>query len=376
MNGLIPPGSDRDLRSDETPFGDFEVSWAGESPWDGGLCFGSDDGRIRFTPADGSLLDSEIHKVVDSHEAINGVAFSGDFIAASTRSEVVLFLPMPDEPGIGRAFYGGGAHGVIATHSGFFVAPMGVGGILLIDPQQGTPQTIRTFGATGKILNYYRAASLGVSPHGGDVLAFAVRRGGLATTILSRPGDAGEMGLLAYPHIDVVDVCSLGSDELPLAAVALGKDRSICLSRDVLTDHQPQRLRFHGLEGDAYRVLATQGHVFVLTSGWLYAFIDLAKRFAEGGEGDALPTTIAGMKFEAVDAFLAYDKILLVMPDRSIASDGVIAIDIASLVLSGRKAMRSDVSGPAIQSLPVNAEALMSEWATPRSEPLTFSPGF
>src|SRR5947209_4116320 len=71
-------------------FPDFDISWAGENPWDQGFCFGSEDGQLLFRSVDGQ--NAKISKaVVKSGDPINGVAFLGTTTAVSTRSEVVFF---------------------------------------------------------------------------------------------------------------------------------------------------------------------------------------------------------------------------------------------------------------------------------------------
>src|SRR5260370_1321422 len=84
---------------------------------------GAADRRIPITGLDspGSVGP---YAVAPSKDAINGIAFAGDLMAASTRSEVV-FLNVPRGGKVERYVYYGGAHGVAGTLSGSIVATMG-----------------------------------------------------------------------------------------------------------------------------------------------------------------------------------------------------------------------------------------------------------
>jgi hypothetical protein len=102
----------------------FAVCWAGPHPFAPGLCFGSEDGMVLFTDEQGRAL-SLPGKGSVSGEAVNGVACMGTWVAVSTRQEV-NFLPLPGTEG-GHSFgvaFPYGAHGVSATPSGYFIAPL------------------------------------------------------------------------------------------------------------------------------------------------------------------------------------------------------------------------------------------------------------
>jgi hypothetical protein len=339
--------------SNEIRLDNFEVSWAGECPWRNSLCFGSNDGRIKFTDSQGIESPSQFPPVVDSDAAINGVAFSEAFMAVSTPNEIALVdVPYESEGRkVRRALINGGAYGVIATGSGRFVAPMGIGGFLLIDPRSGERKTVM---AQGVPLNFYSTTSLGSTQFGGDVLAFAARKSGLAWTVISRAGGSDGIGLLSHPGVDVVDVCSLGG-ELPFAVVTVGTDRTLSFSRDILTDQRLLSLRIDGLQGVAYRVFSSLGHIFLQTSEYLYVVFDLASRFVEGQPIDGLATRVRAYKLRVVDVDLAYDKLLLVLPDR------VISVKLASLADDGRGVDTIEAAqfrvldqgvGPGISNLP------------------------
>jgi hypothetical protein len=102
---------------------DHEITWAGDCPWTGSFCVGTESGKVSFYEDSGlgrSLALSE--KIAE--DAINGAAFFGDFMGISTRSEIILCRR---NPGVRLGIIvreQGGAHGILATPGGQFLAPM------------------------------------------------------------------------------------------------------------------------------------------------------------------------------------------------------------------------------------------------------------
>jgi len=302
----------------------FGISWACGSPWRPGYCFGSDDGRVQFTGLD-SVATTGPDEVAPSKDAINGIAFAGDLMAASTRSDVT-FLNVPLGGGhLELAFFFGGAHGVAATQSGKIIAPMGKQGILQMGTKQGKAQTVRILKAADESFYSYKVVSL-ASPDRGEILACAGRRGGFAAMPLagSRLENYGKW--LRPAGVDFVDVAAVGVGGFPFAVAALSLDCSIHVICDLLVDKTSKRLDF-GLDGQrAYRLLCSEGHVFMLTDKRLYAFAHLATKIL-GGEAIALRTPARKLDLEAVDVSLAYDRSLLV-----VMTDCVYRIAIDSLI--------------------------------------------
>jgi hypothetical protein len=177
-------------------------------------------------------------------------------------------------------------------------------------------------------LNFYKVVRLGKCGRG-DAFACAVRQHGILGVTLSENIDLGSGDAHTFPGLDVVSVCSLASPDWPLAAAGLGLDRTILLSRNVLEAQRPQTLRFDNLEGTAYTILSTNGHLFILTSTSLAIVLDVASSFLKGEALDG-PTTIRQWPIRAVDIYLAYDRwLLLVLEDR------VISVSIDRLVPRG-----------------------------------------
>src|SRR5262249_35159603 len=121
--------------------------------------------------------------------------------------------------------------------------------------------------------------------------------------------------------------CALAHPDWPLAAAALGVDGSVYLMKDVLADAGPLALKFEGMQGNAYRIFSAEGTLFVLTSKFLYSLPGLVGRFLRE---DAMPggsTAVRAVSIEAVDAYMAYSRwLLILMPGL------VLSVDIQTLL--------------------------------------------
>ncbi len=297
-------------------FPDFDVSWVGKDPLGNAYWFGSEDGRIRSVRITDQVTLRNV-QIDTQGEPINGLAFNGTRLAASTRCEVIYLDLTPREGGTSTRIYEGGARGVLATSNGGFLAPLGEDGLLSIHSTSDITPTWSITKATGRDLNFYKLDHL-VGDGQKDYLAVAARRGGLAGLILQSGGATPSTSsgqCFKAPGIDVIDVCSLGSTAWPHAMAGLGADRSIHLCRDIFGDIPPQELRLKPMQGAAYTILGDQHHLFVLTSKFLYAFPGLARRFLAG---DALVRPIESLclPVEAVDIHRAGDDLFIVRADR------------------------------------------------------------
>jgi hypothetical protein len=330
---MIPGNGDQSLNIRTISLPSFEVSWAGGRPGRPGYWFGSDDGRVQFSSSDGSESIGPL-AIAPSAEAVNGIAFVGAVMAVGTRSDVT-FLNAPELGGehIPRTVFHGGAHGVASTHGGCIVAPMGRRGILFMDPKLETAQSVRIL-KPADALYIYRVVSL-ARPDRGEILACAGRRGGFATMPLAGSGLENHGKKLRPVGVDFVDVASLDVGGFPFAVAALGLDCSIHFVSDLLGDQATTTLHLSVRKERAYRILCTEGHVFVLTDKRLYTFKDLAVRFLRG-EAINNPTAQC-VPLEAVDASLGPDRsLLVVMPDS------VYHVKIDSILASGEEMLATD----------------------------------
>jgi hypothetical protein len=301
-----------------------EITWAGVCPWTGSHCFGAESGKVFFFS---ESRREPILEYVDTlaEDAINGVAFFNDFIAVSTRSEVVVHRRVP-RGAFELVFSGpGGAHGILATSTGQFLAPSGVQGLLCID-QLGTDQPRAwTDHAREAPLNYYSLRSLGHAA-GKEVLACAARTDGLLTIQFDKDHTQTPITGLSAPDVDFLDVCSLGSVTSPFAVAALCADRSLVFVRDILTEDRPQTLRFDGFQGTPYSISSAQGHLFILTSHHITVIPNLAAQYLAGERLDQ-PIHYRQRSVQADDAFIIHEKELVILTD-----DGVALFEVTELL--------------------------------------------
>src|SRR5205085_5417210 len=188
-------------------------------------------------------------------EAINGVACINRWLTVSTR-ETVTFWNLPSEKRkLDCVICPHGAHGVIATSSGSFLAPLGRTGIMAIRPPLDPSHAVTVIGGEAEGMSFYRLVSLR-SQDGSEVLACAARFGGVAATEFRWDRDSQKLSTATFPGLDVVDVCAIGSDPRSLAVAAVGRDGTIVLTRDALHDKRPITLKFETVQGTAYRLLS------------------------------------------------------------------------------------------------------------------------
>ena len=164
-----------------------EVSWVGECPWTNTLCFGGEDGQLLIESPGLSELAKRKPDAIEmgkrktrsiqlATDAINEIAFVGDLIAVSSRNEVVVGRLRTQGGGSLDRYeheFIGGAHGVVASHGGAFLAPIADQGLLMlkiddggVNAQVGTPSEIP--------FNFYKLIRLG-NDLGGEAFAAAGR---------------------------------------------------------------------------------------------------------------------------------------------------------------------------------------------------------
>ncbi len=305
-------------------FDGFDVSWAGASPSKDLFSFGSEDGRILFADSEG-VVQLKAEKATPSGEAINGLAFIQRWMSVSMRNEVILWASSQNPGGkmMGTPIPFG-SHGIIAGHSGYFLAPLGRGGLLFFQPKEG-PETAATI-IDGAIENayFYRLISLQAAS-GQEIVACATRRGGVAAMEFKGKDQQHTFRALMFNGLDVVDLCSLGMAGALEGAAAVGRDGTIILFRDVLRDGQPKTIKYESIKGTVYRILSVRGYLFLLTSEGMYVIAGLIERFLRGAADNSV-TPVLTLPMEAVDANLGSEHwVWIVMPD------GVLRLDVELL---------------------------------------------
>ena len=338
--------------------GDDEVSWVGICQWTGNPCFGTEDGKL-LLPAGG--VDGEgvrAYKMdVFKSEAINGVAFSGDCLAVSSRSEVFFGSKSPLKLNeiSPLTVYNGGAHGVVASTTGGFFAPLGFDGLLHMQ-WSGGPATLRIGKPNDQAVDFCKVIVLD-NEFKGDIVVCAVRESGLLTIKMREDLVSSPIIEHRSEGVDVVDVCSLKSAFAPRAVVALDRDGRLLWTRDVLDQNPPLAVNLDGLKGTVYSVLSTQGHVFVLTSTELVTLPNLADNFLSGLPMDRpLEAKILRMK-DAVDIYLADDENI-----HAIDGDQLFLLPLADLV-AGTIGIHGEMSSESDSAVPVVPSIIKRNWS-------------
>jgi hypothetical protein len=327
MNEVLPNGAvEQELNVLPIHWPDFDVSWAGPNPNGSGFCFGSDEGSLRITDEVGRITSPRLEGSLDS-EAINAVAGWKNYRMVTTRGEMDLW-PLPDtaETPVHPFTIPHGAHDVIATAYGRFIAPIGQDGIMTVTLPPVDDKLLVAYHASQTVaLDYYRLISL-VSKPDEEVLACATRQRGVAATKMRFPPGRNTLITHNFEGLDVVDISPIGGSEHPHAAVAVGRDGTLILFKDVFAEADPPMLRFDAIQGTAYRLLGCRGDLFLLTSDGVYVVAGLASRFMAGTSNGAKDTPILRLPMEAVDANLCGDRWLLV-----VRPNDVLRIDVGEI---------------------------------------------
>ena len=298
------------------------ISWVGECPWTDTLCFGGEDGKLVFSPGSFGIEDEAKTNVFPlATDAINAVAFADNLFALSSRNEVVIGRRQPQNGGGLDGYshdFSGGAHGVVASQTGAFLAPIGDQGLLLLklDHCRVGAQTASHWDLP---FNFYKLIRLGTAPQGEEVFASAGRGDGLLAFPFSKEAVSVSGTHHSFEAHDIVDVCPLNDPHYPLAVACLSRSRAVFLIRDVLEDQTPFALNYGGIQGTAYTLLSAQGHLFLLTDRELVTLPNVASRFLRGESLDG-PLEIASIPVNVSEAFLRRDHaVLLIEEDSAVA---------------------------------------------------------
>lgn len=293
-----------------------DVTWAGANPFAEGLLFGFDNGTC-VALAERTGQSSTRDQLSPSGEAINGIAAIGSAsLAVSTRADVSFYQKKdPANPAV--AVFPGGAHGVIATRGGYFVAPRGPAGLLVVKPTSEDLQRMIVTKRNESRLYFSRIASVS-GRDSKEILVCANRRNGVGMSVFDGEDTRREVFTLKFEDIDIIDVCSISSDSM--AAIAISMAAEVLWINDASTRNHPLAMKLNGVEGPVYRVLATDRDLFVLSSKALYIWTGLVDRVLFGGTSAIVPRPLV-LPVEAVDMALIQDgRLLLVMGANAVMS--------------------------------------------------------
>jgi hypothetical protein len=303
-------------------FPEFSSTWAGANPYGDGFCLGSETGQIVLVNTGLQRL-SEFLQASPSGEAVNNAAYSQKWLAVTTRKDINFIGPLLSKAqGINLVtFCGGGRDVAVAPVSGHFVIPLGPDGIMFVQPGIGEKDPVTISKSENSQLNFSRVLAL-QGERGNDVIVCAGRRGGLGYSNY-REGIRGHaLHTVTFNGLDFVDVCSVATPDKPLAVVAAAKDGGLVFFDDILTDKAPKTLKYKGVSGTVYRVLAAQGNIYLLTSKGLFGLFGLATTFLRGARASHVSTDILKLPVKASDANIVGDRWLL-----AVGADEILRFD-------------------------------------------------
>jgi hypothetical protein len=335
------------------------ITWAGSGFARDRILFGSEDGRLFEAGPEGPVPNALWFKATKESESVNGVALTtrddAAYLAVSTRAEIVFHRL--DKKGMisGSDSFDFGAHDVLATNRGGFLAPLGPGGAASFDPDSNQSMVIRGIETEPQnkhgIPYIYKIVSLGVSSNCQEIFAAACRGEGLGWIYLPPVGAPRLFRLTQTKQrkVDYVDVCSMNSPSHRHALIALGRDSSLRFNLSPLSSDTYKVLDCSALDGTPYKVLAAQGHVFLLTSQGLYILPDQVDRILHG---EAVGGAIAArhLSVDAFDFDIALGEWLLILEPRR-----VMAIPLVQLFKDVEIQHRESIAIPSGPRLPLSA---------------------
>jgi hypothetical protein len=311
---------------------DFGISWAGPNPFDEGFCFGSEAGDLVFTDTKGKLRSS-FPGASALGEAVNGVAYSCGWLAVTTRKDLNFIprLSVERSQHFDGVIIHGGALDVIAAPSGHFLIPLGRTGIMFAKPGMTDKDPVAISNAEKLEMNFCRVLAFNGDDEG-DLVVAAGRRGGVGF-IRFKEGMRGHLlNTVKFNNLDIVDICSIATTEHGRAVAAAGRDGSLVLFRDIVTDKKPLTFKFGGITGAVYRILGADGDLYLLTSNGLFAIFKLAERFLAGLSPSQTTTDVLRLPIESADANLVDQKWLL-----AAGVDNLFRFDITKIPKSPRE---------------------------------------
>src|ERR1700722_3199852 len=107
-----------------------------------------------------------------------------------------------------RAGFPGGAHGVVATQSGYFFSPLGPAGLLIVKPTADDLQPMNVTNKNEGQLYFSRVVALR-DDGGKETLIFANRRNGFGTSPFDGDTRGRHVHTMKFEGIDVIDVCAV-----------------------------------------------------------------------------------------------------------------------------------------------------------------------
>lgn len=250
-----------------------DVTCVGPSPFENVLCLGFEDGSMRFLDLERREW-SIPHPLSPSQEAVNGfAAIPGKSLAVSTPAQVSFLQFLPDRPIISH--FPHGAHGVIATHSGTYVAPLGHTGLLFVQPTPDGIQEMFVAKPTEQNLYCYHTLVLHDGA-GNEYLTIAHRDGGIGIC----PYTSRSIMRFTDFKDDIVDLCLVSDRSLELIAIASSGE--LYYIADVSTVKLLTATLPELVGQQVYSVSVISDHVVIQTSRKIYLYEQLVQHLRTG----------------------------------------------------------------------------------------------
>jgi len=337
------------------------------------LYCGTEQGEcLRFLGGDPQLHRPQGLKQAD--DAINGIAFAGDYLGLSTPSEVRIYRLEGDGPVPVKHLFEGGAFGIQSTRTREFIAPLGPEGILLIDPAAKEEARMRIAKPSVRDLNFYRLTRLAMSGHK-DIFACACRDDGLCVGGIERGSHEIPLSCNSLGGKDIVDVCSLNDPRFPYAVACVDRSNGVYLIQNLLVDGPIAYEPFQDLSGIAYTILASRGHLFVLTDTGLVIVPNFIAQFLEKRVAE---TSMDLLEFgiDASDMYLRSDRELIFIVEGGIEIYHVDQLaGVSNVSWIEEKASNFDPDFAPIHPRPTHSQSKRtSTWLDGHSEHLQLTP--
>ncbi len=294
------------------------ITWVGEMPWTGGIAFGDEDGRLRYSGLEWPLKVGEPFTVITSDRPINQVAFntfSGHrLLAACTASNIAIRRVGEDGDFIDSTVFEVGGHGVYPTRWGGFLIPLGPGGLAAFYPNSDGGISQNVLKHKMPFPYYYSMCRIGLTPDGKELWACAGRSGGLLAVTLdekSVPQVVRSFQSVKRPK-DYVSVWAIGNELMPFATISLSRDRQVDFSENLVEDRTPLTWHAPQIQGVGYSLFATGGHLFILTSTGIYVGIDIVNMFLARKLKSGI-TKVRYLPVEAIDFAVLYGRWIIVL---------------------------------------------------------------
>jgi hypothetical protein len=299
------------------------ITWVGEMPWTGGIAFGDEDGRLRYSSGDRLWKTGQPMSVIKSDQPINQVAFNifknHRFLAACTTSNIAIREVSERGDFSNSKLFDVGGHGVYPTQWGGFLVPQGPGALAAFYANPDGSFAQRILKHKRPFPYYYSMCRVGLTADGEELWACAGRSGGLLAVALDQSSVPQVLRSYQSPikQRDYVSVSAIGNAQLPFATISLSRDRQVDFSENLIEDRFPLTWHAPQIQGVAYSLVAAEGHLYILTSTGVYVGMDIVNLFLTGKLKSGL-SKVRYLPSEAVDFALFHNRWLMILKHNAV----------------------------------------------------------